>query len=79
MSDITTYIHYGVTVITTLSTVVLGYLAYRDKKIDISNELHHKISELEISQAVIIERLNNNIEFTSKMDLIMTKGNRNEM
>ena len=83
MSDITTYIHMGVTVITTLSTVFLAYIQYRDKKVtkevDISQDLQQKLSDLEINQAVLTERLNNNIEFTSKMDekieSIMVKKN----
>jgi len=81
MSDITTYIHMGVTVITTLSTVFLAYIQYHDKKVtkevDVSQDLQQKLSELEINQAVLTERLNNNIEFANKMnekiDLMMVK------
>jgi len=72
MSDITTYIHMGVTVITTLSTVFLAYIQYHDKKVtkevDVSQDLQQKLSELEINQAVLTERLNNNIEFANKMN-----------
>ena len=84
MSDLTTYLHMFVTVITTLSTVVLGYLAYRDKKIvkelDSSQDLWQKIADLEINQAVLTERLNNQIEVSNKMDekIDLMLGKQNE-
>lgn len=79
-------IHYCITMLTTLSTIVLGYFQYKGakvtKEIDSSQHMQDKISELEINQAVISERLNNQIEAANKIDekidLIIAKGKRNE-
>jgi len=83
MSDLTTYLHMGVTVVTTLSTLFLAYIQYRDKKVASSvnfyQNINEKIKELEINFNILQERVNNNREELNKLiDLAMKKRNENE-
>lgn len=72
MSDITTYIHMGVTVVTSLMAVVLAYLKLRDDKVakDTKDDevCKQDFQQLQTKVAVLEERINNEITMLSKLD-----------
>ncbi len=83
MSDVTTYIHFCVTAITTISTIVLSYFSYRDKRLTkelaTSEQFHNKINELETNVKVLQERsVNNKEEINKILNIMLEKRKDNE-
>jgi hypothetical protein len=72
MSDLTTYIHVGVTILTALGAAFLAITQYHDKrlteKMDAAQDFKQKIIDLELNQAVLTERLNGEKENITKID-----------
>jgi low affinity Fe/Cu permease len=72
MSDMTTYIHMSVTVITSLMAVVLAYLKLRDDKVKkeaVNDEVcKQDFQALQTKVSVLEERINNEIKMLDKLD-----------
>jgi len=72
MTDFTTYIHMGVTIITSIMAVALAYLKLRDDKVKkqaTDDEVcKQDFQSLQTKVAVLEERINNEITMLSKLD-----------
>ena len=72
MSDMSQYIHYGMTIVTSLVAIVLAYLKFKEAKIekDVKDQEVCKadFAALSTKVAVLEERINNEITMLSKLD-----------
>ncbi len=72
MTDMTNYIHMGITLLTSIVVAIGAYLKMRESKIskDAKDEqvCHQEFQELQTKVAVLEERINNEIIMLSKLD-----------
>lgn len=71
MSDVTSYIQTGLTIFTTISALILGYLKIRDAQVtkEAKDEQVCKLDmqQLQTKVAVLEERLDNEINILDKL------------